>query len=415
MRELLPVLSCITYCAKCYVVFLRFESTMKINRSFEYRIYPTKEQQVLILKTFGCCRFIYNQMLYDKIEHYRLTKTTLNNTPAQYKEKFVWLKEVDSTSLAKVKIDLMWAFKRFFNNPNVGFPKFKSKKRERKSYTSTRNNSNNIRFIDSKHLQLPKLGSVKIKLSRNLPYGSSIKNVTVKQDSDNKYFAVICVQYDVCNIENSPIRKAIGLDYSSPLLYVDSENRSPNIEHWTRMLGEKLSKEQRKLSRCVYGSKNYLKQATRVNKVYAKIKRCRKDQLNKLSTDIADNYDLVAIEDLNMVSMSKMLKLGKSTMDNSFGMFISMLDYKLKDRGKYLIKVDKFFASTKTCSICGEKNKNIALSTRQWVCQSCGSIHNRDYNAAKNILSEGIRIWKGRAYPDSLFMLEQQCSSSRKD
>lgn len=387
---------------------------MQITRAFEYRIYPNKEQQTLIAKTFGCCRFIYNQMLNDKIEHYKLTKTMLKNTPAQYKTKFEWLKEVDALALANVQLNLQSAFNKFFREPNVGFPKFKSKKRERRSYTTSRNNSDNIKFLDNKHLQLPKLGSVKIKLHRDLPVDAIIKNVTVKQDVDEKYFVSICCQYEIDELVLQPIRTGIGLDYSSPMLYIDSNNQSPDITHWTRVLADKLAKEQQKLSHCEYGSHNYYKQLKKVNKIHAKIKRSRKDQLNKLSKYLADNYDLVAIEDLNMRAMSQTLRLGKSTMDNGFGMFRNMLNYKLTDRGKYLIKVDKFFASTKICNDCGTKNKNITLGTRQWVCPVCGVVHNRDYNAAKNILEEGIRIVKGRAYPDSLFMLEALASSSKK-
>lgn len=387
---------------------------MQITRAFEYRIYPNKEQQTLIAKTFGCCRFIYNQMLNDKIEHYKLTKTMLKNTPAQYKTKFEWLKEVDALALANVQLNLQSAFNKFFREPNVGFPKFKSKKRERRSYTTSRNNSDNIKFLDNKHLQLPKLGSVKIKLHRDLPVDAIIKNVTVKQNVDEKYFVSICCQYEIDELVLQPIRTGIGLDYSSPMLYVDSNNQSPDITHWAKVLADKLAKEQQKLSHCEYGSRNYYKQLKKVNKIYAKIKRSRKDQLNKLSKYLADNYDLVAIEDLNMRAMSQTLRLGKSTMDNSFGMFRNMLNYKLTDRGKYLVKVDKFFASTKICNDCGTKNKNITLGTRQWVCPVCGVVHNRDYNAAKNILEEGIRIVKGRAYPDSLFMLEALASSSKK-
>lgn len=386
---------------------------MQITRGFQYRIYPDKQQQELISKTIGCCRFIYNQMLVDKISYYKENKSILMTTPAQYKTEFEWLKEVDSLALANVQMNLQAAFKKFFKEPNVGFPKFKSKKRARRAY-KTSVVITNIRIIDRKHIQLPKLGKVRIKLHRTLPEGYIIKNVTVFQDVDDKYFVSICVKYEAKEIEFQLIRKAIGLDYSSPRLYVDSNNESPDITHWTRELADKLAREQRKLSHCKYGSNNYYKQLRKVNKTHAKIKRCRKDQLNKLSTELANKYDLIVIEDLNMRAMSQTLRLGKSTMDNGFGMFRSMLEYKLADRGKYLVKVDRFFASTKTCNDCGAINKDITLGTRRWTCSACGAIHDRDYNASKNILDEGIRIMKGRAYPDSLFMLETKVSSSKK-
>src|SRR5574344_2042231 len=338
-------------------------SIMQIIRGFQYRIYPNKKQQELITKTFGCCRFIYNQMLADKIDYYEETKSVLNNTPAQYKPEFEWLKEVDSMALCNVQMNLQDAFSKFFNEPNVGFPKFKSKKGARRAY-KTSTVGTNIRLVDGKHIQLPKLGKVKIRLSRDLPEGYVIKNVTVFQDVDNKYFVSICIQYEIEEIKSQPIRRAIGLDYSSPYLYVDSNNESPDITHWTR--------------------------------------------------ELANKYDLIVIEDLDMRAMSQTLRLGKSTMDNGFGMFRAMLGYKLADRGKYLVKVDRFFASTKTCNDCGTINKDITLGTRQWTCPSCGVVHDRDYNAAKNILDEGLRIMKGRAYPDSLFMLETEVSSSKK-
>lgn len=386
---------------------------MQITRGFQYRIYPNKKQQELISKTIGCCRFIYNQMLADKISYYKENKSMLMTTPAQYKTEFEWLKEVDSLALANAQMNLQAAFKKFFKEPNVGFPKFKSKKRARWSY-KTSIVGTNIKLIDDKYIQLPKLGKVRIKLHRNLPEGYIIKNVTVFQDVDAKYFVSICIKYEAKEIEFQSIRKAIGLDYSSPRLYVDSNNESPDITHWTRELADKLAREQRKLSHCDYGSNNYYKQLRKVNKTHAKIKRCRKDQLNKLSTELANKYDLIVIEDLDMQSMSQTLRLGKSTMDNGFGMFRSMLEYKLADRGKYLVKVDRFFASTKTCNDCGAINKDITLGTRRWACPVCGAIHDRDYNAAKNILDEGLRIMKGRALPDSLFMLETKVSSSKK-
>jgi len=375
-----------------------------ITRGYKYRIYPTKEQSVLIAKTIGCCRLIWNVMLADKIDYYNQNKVTLKVSPAQYKSQYTFLKEVDATALCNVWRHLESAYQKFFNEPNIGFPKFKSKKRSRQSYTTSFINDN-IRLSDSKHIRLPKLGDVKIKLHRPLPDGYVIKNVTISQEADGTYYASICVSYEVEEPTLHELAYALGLDYSSPLLYVDSDGNSPNIDKWTRKYAKKLAWEQRKLSRCVPGSKNYEKQRLRVAKVYAKIRRCRLDALHKLSHFLVENYDLIGIEDLDMRAMSQTLNLGKSTMDNGFGMLRSILIYKMADRGKYLITVGKFFASTKTCHDCGAVNKSITLDDRQWVCQECGAVHDRDKNAAKNIRDEAVRLWLGRNYPERLFML----------
>lgn len=365
---------------------------MKRNKAFKYRLYPNDEQKVLINKTFGCCRFIYNKMLADKIAYYNETKQKLNNTPAQYKQEFEWLKEVDSLALCNEQMNLQTAYNNFFRNNSVGFPKFKSKKSPKRSYT-TNNISNSIRIEKNQHLRLPKIGTIKFVEHRRIPKEFTIKSVTVSQTPSGKFFISILTEYETeetsykTNKENS-----IGLDYSSHDFYVDNQNRSPqNYCHLFREYEYKLAEEQRKLSNMKLGSNHYNKQKVKVAKVHEKIANKRKEFIETLSTEIARKYDIVCVEGINMQNISQSLKLGKSTMDNGFGMFRTRLQQKLEERGKKLVKIGKWFPSSKMCRFCGSINTELKLSNREWDC-SCGKHLLRDENAAINILNEGLRL-----------------------
>lgn len=363
-----------------------------MNKSFKYRLYPNKEQEILIQKTFGCCRFIYNKMLGDKIAYYQETKQTLKNTPAQYKQEFEWLKEVDSLALANEQMHLQTAYNNFFKNPKTGFPKFKSKKFDKKSYTTNCVN-NSIRIISQNHIQLPKLGIVKFIEHRRIPQDYIIKSATISQSASGKYYISILTE---CDYESPQISldesKSIGLDYSSHDFYVDSQNKSPeNFKHLYRILESKFSKEQRKLSRMKLHSANYDKQKIKVAKVHEKIKNQRKDFIEKLSYELSQNYDIVCVEDINLQNIAQSLKLGKSTNDNGFGMFRTRLQQKLEYQGKKLVKIDRWFPSSKMCRFCGCLNSDLKLSDRIWVC-NCGETLNRDENAAINILNQGLLL-----------------------
>lgn len=359
------------------------------NKSYKFRLYPNKEQEIMFVKTFGCVRFIYNQMLADKIVHYKETGEKLNNAPAQYKKDFKWLKEVDSLALANVQMNLQTAYNNFFRNKKVGFPKFKSKKRNKNSYT-TNNQKGTVQLIGNR-IKLPKVGLVKIKQHRIIPNDQIIKSATITRTPSGKYYVSILVEYEqiISNIELSKDR-AIGLDYASHSFYVDSQGREADYPKFYRNTQDKLAKEQRKLSHMKYGSSNYQKQKIVVAKVQEHITNQRKDWIHKLSTRLANEYDIVCVEDINMQNMARSLKLGKSTNDNGFGMFRDILSYKLADRGKAFIKIDKWFPSSKMCRHCGSVNHELTLSDRVWTC-SCGATINRDENAAINIMNEGLR------------------------
>lgn len=360
------------------------------NKAYKFRLYPNEEQKILFAKTFGCVRFIYNQMLSDKIAHYNETGMKLNNTPAQYKKEFDWLKEVDSLALANAQMNLQTAYNNFFRTPKVGFPKFKSKKRDKDSYTT--NNQNGTVSIIAKKLRLPKVGLVKMVQHRIISDNEKIKSATITRTPSGKYYVSILVEYDkiIPEIELSK-DKAIGLDYASHSFYVDSQGREANYPKFYRKAQDKLAREQRKLANMKYGSNNYHKQKIKVARVHEKIANQRLDWIHKLSTQLANEYDIVCVEDINMQNMARSLKLGKSTNDNGFGMFRDILAYKLADHGKAFVKIDRWFPSSKMCRHCGSINHELTLSDRVWTC-SCGATINRDENAAINIMNEGLRM-----------------------
>lgn len=360
------------------------------NKAYKFRMYPNAAQKMMFAKTFGCVRFIYNKMLADKIKHYEETKKKLHNTPAQYKTEFEWLKEVDSLALANAQINLQTAYNNFFRTPAVGFPKFKSKKSNRRSYTT--NCVNGSIFIENGCIKLPKVGFVRLKQHRNIPLDYKLKSVTVSQTPSGKYYASVLFEYEN-QVEKKIPQTFLGLDYSMHELYKDSDGNEPRYPRYYRQAEKRLQKEQRRLSLMEKGSKNRAKQRIRVAKFHEKVANQRKDFLHKQSRQIANAYDCVCIEDLDMRAMARALHFGKSVSDNSWGMFTAFLQYKLEEQGKMLIRVDRFFASSQICSWCGYKNaetKNLAV--RSWDCPRCGRHHDRDENAAINIRNEGMRI-----------------------
>ena len=364
------------------------------NRAIKYRIYPSAEQKVLFAKTFGCCRKIWNLMLADKITYYQQTQKMLQTTPAQYKKSYPYLKEVDSLALANVQLHLQTAYKNFFRNKKTGFPKFKSAKRCRRSYTTNCQNGS-IRIEDGR-IRIPKAGSVKAVLHRLPEKDWKIKSATVSQYGDGTYYISILFEYEEVPVSAVPVteEQAIGLDYKSAGLFADSNGNCQNMPGYYRMAQNKLTKRQRKLRHKVPGSKNYKKQKKRIARICRHTSNQRKDYLHKLSTATAKQYAYVCVEDLNMRSLSnKGFGNGKSTLDNGYGMFLAMLDYKLAERGGKLVKVDKFFPSSQICHCCGCRNPKVKdLCIREWICPDCGTVHDRDTNAAKNIKTEGLRI-----------------------
>ena len=379
--------------------------TAKIRRGIRYRLYPTPEQQVLINETFGHARFVYNKMLrlskdaYDKGEKL-VSRNDFNYRLTALKKDFLWLYDVDSTALQSANDALAAAFSNFFAK-RAKFPTF-HKKQINESYTSKKIKGINNITLGSKYVRLPKLGYVKAKIHKLPDSNWLIKSATVSRDSDGKFYVSILFEFDEpVNTYVADTQNAIGLDYASDGLYVDNNGNIGTNHKFYRQSHKKLAKAQRKLSR-MKGSKkhekkssNYRKQLRKVNKIHRHIANQRKDNLHKLSTEIANRYDVVCVEDLNMKAMSnKGFGNGKATMDNGYGSFVLMLDYKLSARNKYLIKVDKWYPSSQICHACGTLHPEIEmkdLKIRTMRCD-CGLVIGRDQNAAINILNEGLRI-----------------------
>ena len=381
--------------------------TAKIHRGIRYRLYPTLEQQVLINETFGHSRFVYNKMLrlskdaYDKGEKF-VSRNDFNYRLTALKKEFLWLYDVDSTALQSANDALAAAFSNFFAK-RAKFPTF-HKKQINESYTSKKIKGINNIALGSKYVRLPKLGYVKAKIHKLPEPNWLIKSATVSRDSDGKFYVSILFEFDEpVNTYVADTHNAIGLDYASDGLYVDNNGNVGTNHKFYRQSHKKLAKAQRKLSR-MKGSKkhepkssNYRKQLRKVNKIHRHIANQRKDNLHKLSTEIANRYDVVCVEDLNMKAMSnKGFGNGKATMDNGYGSFVSMLDYKLSARNKYLIKVDKWYPSSQLCHACGTVHPEMKdLKIRTMRCD-CGLVIGRDQNAAINILNEGLRILAAR-------------------
>ena len=367
------------------------------NKAYKFRIYPDDVQKVLFARTFGCVRMVYNHWLARKIRQYEEDKTAVTYTVcakemAEMKktEAYAFLREVDSVALQQSLRHLDTAFQNFFKQPKTGFPKFKSKKQNKKSYSTICINGN-IAILNG-YLKLPKAGQVRLKQHRAVPKEYKLKSVTVSQTPGGKYYASILFEYEN-QVQEKEMQSFLGLDFSMHELYRDSNGNEPAYPKYYRNVEEKLVREQRRLSKMQKGSNNRSKQRIKVAKLHEKVSSQRKDFLHKLSRQLANAYDCVCIESLDMKAMSQMLNFGKSVSDNGWGMFTGFLKYKLEEQGKKLVKVDKFFASSQICSVCGYRNAETRqLAVREWDCPQCGTHHDRDVNAAVNIRNEGMRL-----------------------
>ena len=370
-------------------------------KAYKYRIYPTEEQKIFISKTFGCVRLVYNLMLNDRIKPYKEHKENIKKikypTPAKYKQKFEFLKEVDSLALANAQLNLNNAYKNFFRDKTIGFPKFKSKKNPVQSYTT--NNQNGTVNIVGKYIKIPKLKSlIKIKLHREIK--GIIKSATISQVASGKYYVSILCETEIHKFPKS--NSNIGIDLGLKDIMILSNGEKVGNKKFSKKLEGKLRKEQRKLSkkqevakkekRDLKDCKNYQKQKIKLAKIHEKIMNSRNDFLNKLSIEIIKNHDVICIEDLNTKGLLQNHKLARSIADVSWYKLITKLKYKAQWYGKEIIQIDRWYPSSQICSVCGENTGKKSLSIREWTCQFCNTIHDRDVNAAKNILAEGLRI-----------------------
>lgn len=372
-------------------------------KAYKFRIYPTEEQEIFFAKTFGCVRKVYNLMLNDRKKAYEEVKNDSSKkmtfpTPAKYKKEFPFLKEVDSLALANAQLHLDKAYKNFFRDKSVGFPRFKSKKNPVQSYT-TNNQNGTVALIDNKFIKVPKLKSlIRIKLHRQ-PKGR-IKSATISRHSSGKYYISLLCKEEISELPKT--NSAIGIDLGITDFAILSDGQKIDNNKFTSKMEKKLKREQRKLSRRALlakkkgiplsEAKNYQKQKLKVARLHEKVMNQRTDFLNKLSTEIIKNHDIICIEDLNVKGMLRNHKLARSISDVSWSSFVAKLQYKADWYGREIIKVDMWFPSSQICSGCGHKDGKKPLDIREWTCPICHTHHDRDINASINILTEGLRI-----------------------
>jgi putative transposase len=369
-----------------------------VEKSYKYRIYPNKQQEILIQKTFGCCRFVYNQYLAKRIELYKQDKSTMNynacsNDLKNLKIQYEWLKEVDAIALQSSLKDLDIAYQNFFRrvkqgDKKAGFPKFKSKKNNKKSY-KTKYTNGNIQTLE-KQIKLPKLGLVKCKVSKQIE--GRILNATISQNPSGKYFVSICCT-DVKIPQYLSTSAVVGIDLGIKEFAITSDGQHINNPKYLAKSEKKLNKLQKQLSRKTIGSSNRNKARIKVARQHEKIANQRNNFLQKLSTQLIKDYDVICLEDLKVKNMIKNHKLAKSISDVSWSEFVRQLKYKADWQHKIIQKIDTYFPSSQLCSNCGYQFTSTKdLSVREWVCPQCHTHHDRDENASINILNEGLRL-----------------------
>jgi putative transposase len=363
-----------------------------INKTYKFRLFPTKEQEVLLNQHFGHARWVYNHFLNERKEQYQADKKSDNYykqaatlTKLKKEEGTMWLKEVNSQTLQFALRSLDTAFLNFFRG-NSQFPKFKSRK-HKNTFTIPQFGS-----IEGDKINIPKFKEgIKVKLHREVK--GKIGKMTITKTPTGKYYVSIFTEQGIDELPKT--NKHVGIDLGLKDFVITSDNKKFKNNRYTKKYARELKKAQQYLSRKQKGSNGFEKQKLKVAKIHEKIASCRLDTLHKVSKELVESYDLISIEDLNVKGMIKNHKLSKHIADASWGNFVTLLQYKCDWYGKELVKVNRFYPSSKTCGDCGWINQELKLSDREWTCNSCGVIHDRDVNASRNILKEGLKIISG--------------------
>lgn len=368
-----------------------------VNKAFKFRIYPTESQEILIEKTFGCCRFVFNHYLEKSIKDYEIlgkSNSYYENAKdlTNLKKDVDWLKEADATALQQSLKDLDAAYQNFFRRVKQGkkpsFPKFKSKKSPKQSYRYTKNGDKSLKILNDK-IFLPKVGQVKMKQDREIT--GKILNATVSRTASGKYFISICCRDSEVKTFDST-GSVVGIDLGLKDFAITSDGEKFENQKFLRRSEGRLKRLQRQHSKKIKGSKNREKSRFLLAKQHEKVQNQRKDFLQKLSTKLVKTYDIICVESLKVSNMVKNHHLSKSIQDVSWSEFVRQIEYKCSWYDKQLKKLDTYFPSSQLCSNCGFKNSEVKnLEIREWTCQNCGKTHDRDINAAQNILIQGLQ------------------------
>lgn len=363
-------------------------------KAYKYRLYPNKEQEVLIQETFGCCRFVYNQTLAHRKEIYEAKKESMSKIDCNnyvnriLKIEYPWLKEVDKFALTNSVYNMDSAYQKFFKE-HAGYPKFKSKRDTRRSYTTNLTGNNIEVSFEENRIKLPKIKWIKAKINRK--FVGKIKSVTISQVPSGKYYVSVLVETE--HVPMSDTDGAVGIDLGVKDLLITSDGEKFDNPKLTKQYEKKLAKEQRSLSHKTKGSKNYQKQRVKLARIYEKIKNTRLNNLHKISHQLISENQVIVSEDLAISNMVKNHNLAKSITDCSWYELTRQLTYKAEWNGRKYIKIGRYVPSSQTCNVCGYVNKDTKdLSIRDWTCPCCRTHHDRDVNAAINILNEGLRL-----------------------
>ena len=366
-----------------------------VNKTYKFRIYPNKEQEILLSKHFGCSRFVYNHFLNERKEQYQKDKKSDNYyvqakslTELKKTEDYNWLKEVNSQTIQFALRNLDTAYINFFRG-NAQFPNFKSKK-HKNTFTIPQ-----FGRLDENRIIIPKFKvGIKVKLD-NRNVNGKIGKMNITKTPTGKYYVSIFTEQTIEQLPKT--NKQCGIDLGLKDFVITSDGIKYKNNRYTKKYSRELKKAQQHLSRKEKGSNGFEKQKLKVAKIHEKIASCRLDTLHKVSKGLVEDYDLISIEDLNVKGMIKNHKLSKHIADASWGNFVTLLQYKCDWYGKELVKIGRFYPSSKTCNCCGWINQELKLSDRKWTCK-CGETHDRDINASKNILKEGLK-YLGRDCP----------------
>lgn len=358
------------------------------NRQYQFLLKPTPRQRELIIRTFGAVRFVHNQYI-DDYKAKKIRSKYAKDIIREYKNSYGFLKEIDSSALMNAIFQLQDRIEKV--------KRYKKRSDSYMSFTVSNLEKRPIYISYDRKLYLESFGFIDIVYHRQIPRNGSIRKVTVVRKSNGSYHASITVSEPVDSMKTTPDPlNSIGLDYSSPYLFVDSEGNRANMPHFYQQSSRKIAELDRKMSSSVHGSNNYYRYKLKRAETFERIANQRKDYLHKLSKTLADKYDVICVEKIDMQEIAKGLNFGRRTYDNSYATFVGMLKYKLEDRGKLLLYADKYYPSSRLCSNCGELYKDLKLEDRIWACPKCGKTHDRDVNAATNIRNKCVNDHFGR-------------------